>query len=137
MKIKIAFFTGARSDYGVTKKLIKRLNDDEIFDVKIFVSGMHLLKKYGNTFEEITNDGFSIHKKINTYQEIAKDKRNEFSETINKVYEIVKNEELDVGYIVGDRIEAYGVALALHFLNIPIIHYAGGQITKGAVEQYI
>lgn len=134
MKIKIAFFTGARSDYGVTKKLIKRLNDDEIFDVKIFVSGMHLLKKYGNTFEEITNDGFSIHKKINTYQEIAKDKRNEFSETINKVYEIVKNEELDVGYIVGDRIEAYGVALALHFLNIPIIHYAGGQITKGAVD---
>ena len=51
MKIKIGFFTGARSDYGVTKKLIKRLNDDEIFDVKIFVSGMHLLKKYGNTFD--------------------------------------------------------------------------------------
>ena len=68
MKIKIGFFTGARSDYGVTKKLIKRLNDDKNFDVKIFVSGMHLLNKYGNTFNEIIDDGFSIHKKIKTYQ---------------------------------------------------------------------
>jgi len=134
MKIKIGVFTGARSDYGVTKKLIKNLNDDKIFDVKIFVSGMHLLKKYGNTFNEITDDGFLIYKKINTYQEVAKDKRNEFSETLNKVFESVKNEKLHAGYIVGDRIEAYGVALALHFLNIPVIHYAGGQITKGAVD---
>ena len=134
MNIKIGFFTGARSDYGLTKKVIKNLSKDNDFDVKIFVSGMHLLKKYGNTFKEINNDGLSIYKKIPTYNEIGQDKRKEFSETINKVYEIVKNEELDVAYIVGDRIEAYGVALALHFLNIPIIHYAGGQITKGAVD---
>ena len=61
-------------------------------------------------------------------------KRNEFSETLNKVFESIKNENLHAGYIVGDRIEAYGVALALHFLKIPILHYAGGQITKGAID---
>ncbi|MEM5563982.1 UDP-N-acetylglucosamine 2-epimerase [Psychroserpens sp. AS72] len=134
MKIKIGFFTGARSDYGVTKKLIKKLVNDNDFEVKIFVSGMHLLDTYGNTYTEILDDGLTIYKKIHTYSEIAKDKRNEFSETLNKVYDVVKNENLDAGYIVGDRIEAYGVALALHFSNIPILHYAGGQITKGAVD---
>ena len=64
MNIKIGFFTGARSDYGLTKKVIKNLSKDNDFDVKIFVSGMHLLKKYGNTFKEINNDGLSIYKKI-------------------------------------------------------------------------
>lgn len=134
MKIKIGFFTGARSDYGVTKKLIQNLIDDNDFEVKIFVSGMHLLEKYGNTYNEILDDGFKIYKKIPTYQEVAKDKRNEFSETLNNVYQSIINEDLDAGYIVGDRIEAYGVALALHFLDIPVLHYAGGQITKGAVD---
>lgn len=134
MKIKIGFFTGARSDYGLTKKLIQNLINDNDFEVKIFVSGMHLLDKYGNTFNEIIDDGLPIYKKIPTYQEVAKDKRNEFSETLNNIFESVKNEKLHAGYIVGDRIEAYGVALALHFLNIPILHYAGGQITKGAVD---
>ena len=134
MKIKIGFFTGARSDYGLTKKLIQNLIGDNDFEVKIFVSGMHLLDKYGNTFNEILDDGFPIYKKIPTYQEVAKDKRNEFSETLNNIYESVKKEKLHAGYIVGDRIEAYGVALALHFLSIPVLHYAGGQITKGAVD---
>ena len=65
MKIKLGIFTGARSDYGLTKKLIRKLINDEAFDVKIYVSGMHLLEKFGHTYEEILNDGFEIYKKTN------------------------------------------------------------------------
>jgi UDP-hydrolysing UDP-N-acetyl-D-glucosamine 2-epimerase len=133
MNIKIGFFTGARSDYGLSKKLIKTLIEDSSFSVKIYVSGMHLLKKFGYSYKEIIEDGFTIHKKIPTYQN-TEDKRNEFTNSVNMIYEAVKNDEIDCAYIVGDRIEAYSAALALHFLKIPIFHYAGGQITKGAVD---
>jgi len=134
MKIKLGIFTGARSDYGLTKKLIRKLINDEVFDVKIYVSGMHLLEKFGHTYEEILNDGFEIYKKIPTYDDNESDKCEELTQTIEKIYRAIYKDELDFGYIVGDRIEAYGAALALHFRKIPILHYAGGQITEGAID---
>jgi len=132
--IKIGFFTGARSEYGVMKKLILSCLSDQRFEVKVFVTGLHLLESFGNTYKEILNDGLQIHKIIPAYKEKPQEKVHDLTAIINAVYKEVKNEDIDCGYIVGDRIEAYGFALSLHFCNIPVIHYAGGQITKGAVD---
>lgn len=52
MKKKLLFITGTRADYGKIKSVIKK-SIRERFNVKIFVTGMHLLKKYGETFHEI------------------------------------------------------------------------------------
>ena len=134
MAINLGFITGARSDYGLARKLLRELSNDPKFKVWIYVAGLHLLKKYGYTINEIIEDDYKIKKKIRTYTEKGKDKVYEFSTTVNKVYYALKNEGLDAVYIVGDRIEAYASALAAHFLGIPIVHYAGGQITKGAVD---
>lgn len=133
MKIKIGFFTGARSDYGVTKKLLKIIEEDEFFELRIYVSGMHLLEEYGDTYKEIENDNFQIYKKIYTYSNVL-NKKSEFTKSVDMIYDNISEDNLDCAYIVGDRIEAYSAALALHFCKIPIFHYAGGQITRGAVD---
>ena len=49
MKKKIIFITGTRADYGKIKKVIKTLSLSKLFNVHIFVTGMHLLKTYGLT----------------------------------------------------------------------------------------
>ena len=49
MKKKIVFITGTRADYGKIKKVIKTLSLSRLFEVHIFVTGMHLLEKYGLT----------------------------------------------------------------------------------------
>ena len=46
---KIIFITGTRADYGKIRNLIKTLSAQKKFEVHIFVTGMHLLKKYGFT----------------------------------------------------------------------------------------
>ncbi len=133
MKKIIGFFTGARSDYGLTKRLLKMIQNDNFFELRIYVSGMHLLEKFGNTYEEIESDNFKIFKKIYTYNNVH-DKKSEFTNSVNLIYDSIIDDCIDCAYIVGDRIEAYSAALALHFCKTPIFHYAGGQITKGAVD---
>ena len=43
-KKNILFVSGTRADYGKIKPLINVVNSDSRFNVKIFVTGMHLLK---------------------------------------------------------------------------------------------
>ena len=48
---KIVFITGTRADYGKIKSVIKMLDNSNTFDVYIYVTGMHLLEKYGSTLK--------------------------------------------------------------------------------------
>jgi hypothetical protein len=57
--IKIGFITGARSEYGIMKRVIKELRTDPLFDVKIVATGMHYQQKYGDTINEIRKDGLA------------------------------------------------------------------------------
>ena len=63
---KILFLTGTRADFGKIKPLILRLQKDKEFVVTIFVTGMHMLEKYGETHIEVDKSGIkNIYKFIN------------------------------------------------------------------------
>ena len=137
MKINLAIFSGARSEYGVLKPLLYELDNNKNIDFKIIVHGMHLLKTFGNTIFEIRKDWpRNKIEEINTCSEKIKNKIEEFTITLNKLNQYLKNEKFDAGFIVGDRLEAYASAMAAHFNNIPIIHSGGGAITNGALDDY-
>lgn len=134
MGIKLAFITGARSEYGLAKALLKEMQSDSRIDLKIIVNGMHLLKKYGETIHEILDDGFSIEETIATYTEEGQSKAKEFSNSIAMLSESISRVNPDVALIIGDRLEAYAAALACHFAGVPIVHSGGGHLTRGAVD---
>ena len=52
-KKKIVFITGTRADYGKIKSLIFAVDKSKIYEPIIFVTGMHLQRKYGYTISEI------------------------------------------------------------------------------------
>ena len=56
---KIVFLTGTRADFGKIKSLIQILEDHQGFDPYVFVTGMHLMHKYGLTLLEIERCNFS------------------------------------------------------------------------------
>lgn len=132
--IRIGFITGARSEYGVMKQVIKELASDSAFSVSIVVTGMHYLEKYGNTIDEIKKDNLATIVDAPCYVEDERDKEKDFISLIDTLYHVLQRQKFDLVYIIGDRLEAYAAALAAHFLRIPIAHFAGGQITNGAVD---
>jgi UDP-N-acetylglucosamine 2-epimerase (hydrolysing) len=46
---KILFLTGTRADFGKLKPLILKIQKDSAFEVTVFVTGMNMLAKYGET----------------------------------------------------------------------------------------
>lgn len=132
--IHIGFITGARSEYGVMKKLIKECASDSDFKVSIVATGMHYQHKYGDTIEEIRKDAFAPIIDAPCYVEEERPKEMDFVALIDTMYKVLSEHIFDVVYIIGDRLEAYAAALASHFLKIPVAHFAGGQITEGAVD---
>ncbi|MBR1785729.1 MAG: UDP-N-acetylglucosamine 2-epimerase (hydrolyzing) [Paludibacteraceae bacterium] len=132
--MKICFITGARSEYGVMKPLIQELVNDSRFDVSIVATGMHFLHKFGYTIDEIKKDSLAPIIQAPCYTENEQSKKDDFVNLINAIYPVFNNYTPDIVYIIGDRLEAYAASLVAHFKHIPIAHYAGGQITKGAVD---
>ena len=53
----IIFITGTRADYGKIKSLIFELQNNKNFKTQLIITGMHNLKKYGNTKNEMFKDG--------------------------------------------------------------------------------
>lgn len=132
--IRIGFVTGARSEYGVMKRVIRDIVADDRFNVSIVATGMHYQHKYGDTINEIRSDALAPIIDAPCYIEEERDKEQDFVLLIDTLYKVFQVHPFDVVYIIGDRLEAYGAALAAHFLKIPVAHFAGGQLTNGAVD---
>ena len=49
---KIVFLTGTRADFGKIRSIILSLIDTKKFKVDVFVTGMHLLHRYGYTIDQ-------------------------------------------------------------------------------------
>lgn len=52
-KKKICFFTGSRSEYGLLRPLIRKVRNENEFQIQIIASGMHLSPEFGLTYREI------------------------------------------------------------------------------------
>ena len=66
---KICFVTGTRAEYGLLSRLMKMVQDDTDTQLQIIATNMHLSPKFGNTYQEIERDGFTIDKKIPILEE--------------------------------------------------------------------
>jgi UDP-N-acetylglucosamine 2-epimerase (hydrolysing) len=134
-KKKIVFLTGTRADFGKLKSLMNRLMDDVDFELHVFVTGMHMLSKYGYTCEEVEKANFrNIHKFINQNASDSMDQV--LSKTISGLSDYVKEIKPDLIVIHGDRVEALAGAAVGALNNILVGHIEGGEVS-GTVDELI
>lgn len=137
---KICFVTGTRAEYGLLSRLMRMVKDAPETELQIIATNMHLSPKYGNTYQEIEDDGFAIDVCVPIIQE------GETGETavINAMSRALKGmgaayEKLkpDLLVILGDRYEMLAAASAALIRRIPIAHISGGDVTVGAYDDAI
>jgi GDP/UDP-N,N'-diacetylbacillosamine 2-epimerase (hydrolysing) len=61
---KICVVTGTRAEYGLLRLLIHGIQDSDVLDLQLIVTGMHLSPEFGLTVLEIEADGFRIDRKV-------------------------------------------------------------------------
>ncbi len=132
---KIIFVTGTRADYGKIKSLILTLQDNANYKTHIFVTGMHNLKKFGSTYDELQIDKI---KNIFKFNNQLKSNNLDLilSKTIQGFNDYVKKIKPNLIVIHGDRIEALGCALVGSLNNILTAHIEGGEVS-GTIDEII
>lgn len=132
---KILFLTGTRADFGKLKPLMLQLQDDPDFDVHIFVTGMHMLSKYGYTVEEVARAGLkNIYMYIN---QNASDRMDSIlAKTVVGLSDFVREIQPKMIVVHGDRVEALAGATVGALNNIRTGHIEGGEVS-GTVDELI
>ena len=126
--MKVLAFTSIRSDYDLLTPLYKLLHKDSDIDFRLLVSGAHLSTDYGLSVEEIRQDGFNVLMEIETLinSDSKKSKIKTASLLLQNSIDVVDNFNPDLIIIVGDREDVIMASLVGLYLQIPIIHFFGG-----------
>ncbi len=136
MNKTICVITSSRADYGLLKLVIKEIAHDSLLTLKLVATGMHLSPNYGNTFQEIIQDGYLIDEKIEilTEENSAKGVSESIGIGISKFADMFVAMKPDLILILGDRFEIFAAAVAAHVALIPIAHIHGGELTEGSLD---
>lgn len=136
MTKKILVFTGSRADFGILKPLIFRIKKDRSLKLSLFAGPHHFQKKTGFTVQEIKKSKL----KINHFQKYLfkkldkKEILNYCGNSLAFFGNILKKDKPDIVILLGDRYEVFVFCIVAFFLNIPIAHIHGGEITSGAID---
>jgi UDP-N-acetylglucosamine 2-epimerase (hydrolysing) len=134
-KRKMLFLTGTRADYGKIKSLMKKVEKSQKWELHIFVTGMHMLRKHGLTWKEVEKDGFqNIYKFVNQQENSRMDVA--LGNTILGFSEYVQQLKPDLIVVYADRLEALAGAIVGAFHNIKVAHIEGGEVS-GSIDESI
>lgn len=138
---KISVVTGTRAEYGILKPLLTKivqLNDLELY---LIVTGMHLLKRYGLTIDEVKKDRFKIKAIVRMYNDTEKDNSyfgNALSKGVSGFTSAFSEINPDILVVLGDRLEPLAATLGAVSLRIPVAHIHGGDKTdSGHIDESI
>lgn len=130
---KVLFVTGTRADFGKLKPLIRVVNEMETFSSEIFVTGMHLLQRFGSTWEEVVWSNLApVHPFVN--QSPGDRMETTLARTINGLSSYVQESRPDLIVVHGDRVEALAGAVVGTLSNIRVAHIEGGEVS-GTVDE--
>ena len=137
--MKIVAFTSIRSDYDLVSGVFKLLHMDKSIELKLLVSGAHLSEKFGKTLQYIIEDGFDYF----TLETLIDGNTNgtrvkSASILFQGAIDYIRNIEPDLIIITGDREDVIIGGLIGMYLNIPILHFFGGDHElDGHADTYI
>ena len=135
----IGVVTTARSDYGIYRPLLQRLQADADIELRVLVTGMHLSPEFGLTVKAIEADGFPITDRVEML--LASDSPEGIAKAIGLgvigFAQAYARSRPDLLIVLGDRFEMYAAALAAVPFTIPIAHIHGGEVTQGAIDDVL
>lgn len=139
MRRKICVVTGTRAEYGLLYWLMKRIQDDEAFELQLVVTGMHLSPEFGLTYKQIEEDGFVINEKVEML--LSSDSAIGVAKSMGLgtigFADAFERLQPDLLIVLGDRFEMLAVSQTALIMQIPLAHIHGGELTFGAYDDAI
>jgi len=137
MKRKICVVITARPSYSRVKTALKAIHNHPDLELQLVVSGSALLDRYGTAINYIEKDGFNIDRRV--FNILEGENLTAAAKTtgigILELSSVFDNLEPDIVVTVADRFETMATAIAASYMNIPLAHIQGGEVTGNIDEK--
>jgi UDP-hydrolysing UDP-N-acetyl-D-glucosamine 2-epimerase len=125
-----------RANYGRLQPVMHAILAHESLSLRVVAAGTMPLERFGRAVEIVRADGFPVDAELHTELEgstpltMAKSVALAVDEFATAFARLTP----DLVLLIGDRYETLGAALAAAYLNLPIVHLQGGEVS-GSVDE--
>lgn len=136
-KRKICVVITARPSYSRIKTALTAIKNHEALELQLVVAASALLERYGSAVNYIENDGFVITSKV--FNVLEGENLTAAAKTtgigILELSTVFDNLKPDMVVTIADRFETMATAIAATYMNIPLVHIQGGEVTGNIDEK--
>jgi UDP-hydrolysing UDP-N-acetyl-D-glucosamine 2-epimerase len=135
---KVCVFIGSRANYSSIKSVMRAVQQHPGLRLQLVVGASALLDRFGSVVDVIESDGFKPDARVSMIVEgetpatMAKSTGLGLLE-LPTIFDLLKP---DIAVSVGDRFETMSTAIAAAYMNIPVAHTMGGEIS-GTIDESI
>jgi UDP-hydrolysing UDP-N-acetyl-D-glucosamine 2-epimerase len=128
----------ARPSYSRIKTALKAIQDHPELELQLVVAASALLDRYGNAVRYMEEDGFEIAARV--YMVLEGENLASMAKTTGlgllELATVFDNLKPDAVVTVADRYETLATAVAASYMNIPVAHVQGGEVT-GSIDEKV
>ena len=138
MQRKICVVINSRANYARIKSAMRAIQEHPDLELKTIVGASALLYRFGHAVDVIRNDGFELAAKVYSIVE-GENPTTMAKSTGMAIMDLstqFENLRPDVVLTVADRFETIATAIAASYMNIPVAHTQGGEVT-GSIDESV
>jgi UDP-hydrolysing UDP-N-acetyl-D-glucosamine 2-epimerase len=136
-KRKICVVVTARPSYSRIKTALKAIQQHPELELQLVVAASALLDRYGSAVNYIEQDGFEITAKV--FNVLEGENLTAAAKTtgigILELSTVFDNLKPDIVVTIADRFETMATAISAAYMNIPLAHVQGGEVTGNIDEK--
>ena len=135
---KICVVVGSRANYSSIKSAMQAIREHPELELQLVVGASALLDRYGTVLDLIEQDGFEPDERV--FMLIEGETPGTMAKSTGlgllELPTAFERLEPDIVITVGDRFETIATALAAAYMNIPLAHTMGGEVS-GNIDESI
>ena len=135
---RVCVFIGSRANYSSIKTAMRAIDQHPELELVTVAGASALLDRYGKVINHLERDGFKPRRAFHMIVEGENPTTMAKSTGLGMIEmaTVLDEEKPDFVVVVGDRFEIASVALAAAYMNIPVAHTMGGEVT-GTIDESI
>lgn len=135
---KVCVVITARPSYSRIRTALKAIQRTRGLKLQLVVAASALLDRYGNIQKYIEEDGFEIAAQV--LMVLEGENLSAMAKTtgigLMEISTAIDNLKPDVVVTVADRFETMATAVAAAYMNVPLVHIQGGEVT-GSIDEKV
>ena len=128
----------ARPSYSRIKTALLAMREHPDIDLQVVIAGSALLDRYGSVVDQVTADGIPIDAQV--FMVLEGENTTSMAKTtglgIIELATVFHGLAPDVVISIADRFETLATATAAAYMNIPLVHVQGGEIS-GSIDEKV